>query len=700
MDREAGVGDRPVATARTGSVRARPSAEDIAWVGLWPAVILVLAGVLWLAPPLSDLYPASNYSFFGIWTPQVRPEPLEATRWLIALAVPLLLAGLVCLGSPGRGRERFDLAVIALQVAGLGLVVWAVAAQTNGPFFPAPADYFSPLLLSVPIVVVGTAIGIGLTLLALAPARPLDRLPRPARTSPWWRRGAFAAALLVTGLWLLPALVTDATVGGAGFLPSTHIPVWADEYFAVVNGRTPLVDFVPQYVHLLPLAVEPVLAAFDSSLGSLSVVLAVLSLLALVALYGALHEAVDRRPLAALALYVPLLAFSLFPWTRDGSQWEFNGNYYAFFPGRYLGPFVLCWMCARAVRNRRLPIWLLFFVGGLAILNNAEFGVPCVIALSVALILGSDRRPPLETARVLLPQAVAGLAGALALVCVVILVRSGELPDLGELTYFASLFGRQGFGLVRMPTLGLHIPMYLTFVAAILVAAVRHVQSRPGATLTAMLAYAGVFGLLSGSYFVGRSLPWQLMLLFPIWGFALALLTWTALAQLGSVGAGGRRLSRSLLPSAAALVGFGVMIAAIATFPTPWQQVDRLSASGDLGAGPAEERFVEANTRPGEPILLWGAAPDHRTAERAGVDDVSPWNDAIELLSEREVGRALDALDQAQGSKIFMRPVGPLIADLLGRRGPVAPLLTDAGFRPVSADPESRLELWERTGEP
>ena len=190
------------------------------------------------------------------------------------------------------------------------------------------------------------------------------------------------------------------------------------------------------------------------------------------------------------------------------------------------------------------------------------------------------------------------------------------------------------------------------------------------------------------------------MLLFPIWGFALALLTWTALAQLGSVGAGGRRLSRSLLPSAAALVGFGVMIAAIATFPAPWQQVDRLSASGDLGAGPAEERFVEAKTRPGEPILLWGAAPDHRTAERAGVDDVSPWNDAIELLSEREVGRALDALDQAQGSKIFMRPVGPLIADLLGRRGPVAPLLTDAGFRPVSADPESRLELWERTGEP
>ena len=216
MDREAGVGDRPVATARTGSVRARPSAEDIAWVGLWPAVILVLAGVLWLAPPLSDLYPASSYSFFSIWAPQVRPEPLEATRWLIALAVPLLLAGSVCLGSPGRGRARFDLAVIALQVAGLGLVVWAVAAQTDGPFFPAPADYFSPLLLSVPIVVVGAAIGIGLTLLALAPARPLDRLRRPARDSPWWRRGAFAAALLVTGLWLLPALVTDATVGGQG----------------------------------------------------------------------------------------------------------------------------------------------------------------------------------------------------------------------------------------------------------------------------------------------------------------------------------------------------------------------------------------------------------------------------------------------------------------------------------------------------
>ena len=117
---------------------------------------------------------------------------------------------------------------------------------------------------------------------------------------------------------------------------------------------------------------------------------------------------------------------------------------------------------------------------------------------------------------------------------------------------------------------------------------------------------------------------------------------------------------------------------------------------------PAPRRSDSSSTKtsPGEPILLFGAAPDHRTAERAGVDNVSPWNDAIELLSEREVGRALDALDQAQGSKVFMRPVGPLIADLLGRRGPVAPLLTGAGFRPVSADPESRLELWERTGEP
>jgi hypothetical protein len=332
-------------------------------------------------------------------------------------------------------------------------------------------------------------------------------------------------------------------------------------------------------------------------------------------------------------------------------------------------------------------------------LNNFEFGGPSVVAAFAALVLGSDRpRPLAQTIRALLAHALIGLVSALALVSVVTLMRAGELPDLGSLTYYSRLFAREAFGLAPMPTLGLHIGMYITFVAAILAAAVCYVQARHNSTLTAMLAYAGTFGLLTSLYFAGRSQPWQLMLLFPVWGLALALLAWTAARSLSSVGAQRTSLARLLLPSLAALCGFGVMIAAIATFPQPWKQVERLSRSGSAVYDvPGVQRLVDERTDPGEAILLFGTLTDHRVAERAGVVNVSPWNNALSLFSEREVMRALDALEQEQGSKVFLDrgpdPAGP---GLFNDRGPVPALLRARGYEQVVGDPDSQLVVFEQ----
>ena len=232
-----------------------------------------------------------------------------------------------------------------------------------------------------------------------------------------------------------------------------------------------------------------------------------LSLVACLAVYGVFRE-VTGRTWEALALYVPFLALSLFPWAEQGLVREFNGNYFGVLPGRYLGPFVVAWLCALAVRRRRLPIWLPCFAAGLTTFNNAEFGTPCALALLVALFAGSDQETPITArARVILGQATIGFLAAAALVCAVVLVRTGELPDPGLLTYYSNVFARQGFGLEPMPTLGLHIALYLTYVAALLTAAVRYVSRRADRTTTAMLAYAAVFGLLTTEYFAGRSLP-------------------------------------------------------------------------------------------------------------------------------------------------------------------------------------------------
>ena len=79
-----------------------------------------------------------------------------------------------------------------------------------------------------------------------------------------------------------------------------------------------------------------------------------------------------------------------------------------------------------------------------------------------------------------------------------------------------------------MPAVGLHWALYATYAAALLLAAVRYARRDPDRTTTAMLAFSGSFGLATGMYFVGRSSEFQLMMLFPAWGLALALVAWVA----------------------------------------------------------------------------------------------------------------------------------------------------------------------------
>jgi hypothetical protein len=675
--------------AQAVRMRRRPSAEDLAWLGLWPAALALLAAIAWLASPLSDLLPGPSGQFFPEAQDVLKPEPLEQARFLLAVAAPLALAGLVIwLGSPAPGERRFDAAVIALQVALVVLLVWAVLEQPDELPLLDP-DYFAPLLLGAPVLVAGFVIGGALFALALARRWPFGGGERVEPVSDGWRWGAIAVAVALTALWLLPAVFTDANLSEGGAIPSGHVPVQAQDFYAVVNGRTPMVDYVAQYVQLLPLAFAPLLEPFDLSITAASILMVSLSVLALLAIYGVLLR-VTGRPAAALALYVPFLALALFPWSDEGLRHEFNGSYYAFFPGRYLGPFVVAWLAAVTVRGRRLPVWAVFFAAGLAMLNNAEFGTICVLALFCALALAADRSAGWGRALWRLAgQAAIGLAGAVVLVVAVVLVRSGELPDPGLWIYYTRLFAREGFGLEPMPALGLHIALYVTFVAAILTAAVRFARGSEDRTLTAMLAYAGVFGLLAGSYFAGRSLPWQLMLLFPTWGFALALLTWTVLGHLG----GERResLRRLALPALATMVGFGVMVASIATISPPWQEVERLSRSGASEAdNAAYQRFVEQRTEPGESVVVWGSAADHRLAERAGVENLSPFNTALVLASPTEVDRALEALERAGGTKVFITGVPP------GEQpGSVIEYLLAHGYEPAGGSVHGDVVMFE-----
>ena len=80
----------------------------------------------------------------------------------------------------------------------------------------------------------------------------------------------------------------------------------------------------------------------------------------------------------------------MLPWHfyGDGAARDYNGLYYAAFPSRYLGPLLVFWLLARHLRRGSPPLWLLYFVAGLAMFNNFEFGACTLVALLGATLLG------------------------------------------------------------------------------------------------------------------------------------------------------------------------------------------------------------------------------------------------------------------------------------------------------------------------
>jgi hypothetical protein len=679
--------------------RRRLAAEDAIWLGAIGATLCLAVAFAWITPQLAKLYPSPHVDVFNAWAGSIAPEPLEDVRAILTLATPFVLAAVIVLiASPRQPpRRSLDPLVVGAQVSAGLLLAWAVVHQPHT--FPlVPTDYFEPLLISVPILVVGVLIGLALTALILRPKEPGGSLARTFFSAQSTRWPAILVALIVTAIWLLPAVTTDAIVAHSGFLAPSQIPNHAEDYLAVVNGRTPLVNYISPYASLLPLVIAPVLSAFGSSLTAFTVLMATLSGIGLMAIYG-VFTVVTRRPWVALGLYAAFVALSLFPWHDHGSVREFNGNYFALFPDRLFGPFLVAFVAALSIRDRRIPVWCVFLLGGLALINNAEFGIGALVALVISFALSSQRTEPLRARTFgLATQAAVGLLLSIAIVCAVTLIRAGELPNPRLLTYFNRLFLRESFGLVPMPSLGLQWAMYLTYAGALLTAALRYLREADDRTLSGMLAYSGAFGLVTGMYFVGRSVMFQLMILFPVWGLCLALVAWTAAHALRAARGDRNRLRRLLIPATAGLIGLGVMIAAIARIPAPWSQIGRLSGSGRaVNDTPNAQRFIESHTSPGEKVLVIGTPLDHRLADRAGVANVSPLNGFISLISPAEADRSLDQLEDEGGTEVFEAVTAPsAINPSLFKIPEFGTILRERGYRLVEQDPSSGLRLWRQ----
>ncbi|MFL5816529.1 MAG: hypothetical protein ACJ76L_02905 [Conexibacter sp.] len=695
----AGLGVSADASARDGSVAPSSLPHDdglsaAAWLSAIPCAIVVLVAAYLLGPPLGRLMtPAAGaYTFTPDFASAVRPEPTEHARFLIALSLPLLIAfATVTAPRWARPPPSSNARTLVTVVQGLlaALIVACYVTQVHlrfGRVYTQDQFVFRMRYFTTGTLLVGALLAAGalITLRQDRARRVASALLRESRTR---RVAALLIAVAMTAIWLLPALQSDTTLANAPEDVRFHISFPLDETFAVLNGLTPLVDFSAQYGSLWPFVVALPMLAFGKTVLAFSAAMCVLTGLALLSLYGVLRRVV-RSAMAALLLYLPFLATSVFlVGGRDLVDRTTVGTYNGTFPLRYAIPYFLAFLTARHIdrEDGLRGTYLLFLVGGLGVLNNADFGVAAVGATVAALVCARTpgSRPPL---RRLALTAGAGLLTALAIVCLLTLVRAGSLPHLSRLVDYARLFTLAGFAMMPVPgLLGMHLIIYVTYVAAIAVATVRVLRHEPDRVLTGMLVWVGIFGLGSAGYYVGRSHPVALKSLFSPWSLALALLAVVVVRDLAA------RPSRQVtIAAVAVLFGLGVTACSLAQAPLPWSQIERFGApytpreDSDNGPrplvpsqDPSTRRFVaELADGPshfvykrGAPVLIL-LRTGHRVADAYGVRNVSPYTGMESTPTVQRIEAALDALAKAGGNTaILPNPLDPGIFPVLERRG-------------------------------
>jgi hypothetical protein len=643
---------------------------EAAWIAAMPCALTTLAAIVWLGPALGHALPGPGSD--RLWPSGVgyvvgQPEPVKHARYLLALLAPALLAAAIFAITARRAElrpARIRALVLASQALLAAFLLAAVLGQSNVLFAGAtrlwPIFGARKLALAAGLVVAGLAV--------MRRPRVADRISRHARDTRRLRVACLVLAGAFAVLWLLTAVETDRSLGDVEGL------FWnMDDSFAILSGRTPLVDYHALYAQLVPYLPAAVLWAFGKTTLVYTLLMTSLSLLTLFAVY-AIYRRVVRSSLLALALFLPLLAAGFLLVQIAGAPAYSNVRLYAMWPMRYGGAYLVAWLAARHLDGaapRR--VWLLSLVAGLVVIDNLEFGVGALAGTVLALLCARSRWS--RRARLLANVAV-GLLAAAAIVALVTLARTGQLPRTSILLEFPRIYGVVGYVALPMPTIGLHLALYATFVAAIGVAVVRYRRGDTEPLLTGMLAWSGAFGLLAGGYFVGRSDTLKLVSLFSAWYFALGLL---AVVLVRGLAARGWR--RPGIPELAVLLALALAVCSFNELPMPWTQIARLRGPGPAFAYvPAAERFVAAHARPGEKVaILIGFG--HRMAYEDGAVNVAPYSFIEAMVVKSQMVTLIDTMRRERAHELFLpnQFMAPPQLALLARAG-FSPRISDRLF--------------------
>ena len=434
----AGQRDTGAAT-RTQEARTLTPAE-LAWIALLPCAVVMLVVILALGPPLGDvLFKPGNDPLWPPtwWNARGHPEPVENARYLLAVLAPLVLAAVVLVGA--RREPQLPPRVIrALTLTSQWLTLAFVLVGVLGQHDIIAADPERGPVIGI-AALCGAALLVVVAVQLLRRPGATERIAQLTRETPNRRRVTIAIVTVFSALWLLEVVTTDGLVEDIGQMSWT-----VNDAFAVLNGRTPLVDYHILYGKLLPYPAALALAVFGKTGLVYTLLMAVLSVLALVAVY-AIFRRIVRSSLLALGLFVPFVALS------DISHTMLMP---AMWPMRYGGAYLLAWLTARHVDAPQPAAALdpLLRRRARHAQQHSSSGSACGRCDRVAALLCA--RPPRSA------RAALRLAGEIAggvrrrdrarLRCSRSL-RAGELPDTALLSEWPRIFTRLGWFSLPMP---------------------------------------------------------------------------------------------------------------------------------------------------------------------------------------------------------------------------------------------------------
>jgi hypothetical protein len=621
-----------------------------------------LGEVIFPKAPLSEFWPSARV--------YAQPKPFEQARYLLTLLGAILVPAALLWGEH-RGWQRWSprgLPVLARGAELAFVVVLALGILCRRDVVAFGISYFSvPTLIVAGVVAAGLALGVGAPTIRVRGSALL----RERSTAVRW--AALAIAVLAVVIWLLPAIETDSTVAGSNTGTWFDLQFSFDEGLSVLNGHTPLVNYVAQYGSLWPYVAAIPLHFTNGSLAGYTVSMTTVSALSMLAIYGVLRRVTRSAP-AALLLFLTFVATSCFI-ARGTPIYRYSfADYFGAFPMRYAGPYFTCYLLARHLSGERprRTVWI-FLAAGLSVLNNGDFGVPCLGATILALAVCAPRPWALGGAALRVGEAIGGLLGAYALVAVVTVARTGDLPKIGLVFQYAHLFAISGYQMVRTPWFGTWIVLYLTYAAALVVGVwlMRRTADRVGA---GMLVWIGIFGLGGGAYYAGRSISEVLIELFSAWALAIALLMAITIRHLV------RTVTRPGIAQVALFFGFGLSLCSLAQFPAPWSSLRRLTSpdSVQLFQPTAEVDFVRGHVRRGQPVALLTYL-GQRTSREAHVDDVTPFSGLLSMPTMPQLAQTISQLRAAGGHQIVLYVGNDYWPEML-------PAIEHDGFRLVAVN--------------